>query len=287
MSKIINVKTHPLPYRIESKLGKLLSNVQGYEALSTRNLKRVKKLIDKFQIKYKDILHGIKLSIDQALSIRSAYLKKKLMQNYYRLDKYKSSIIKSYNKRYRSMLYIANKYELSPLTIFRFLVKQKYTKKQIQRIKSEPERVLDERDYREFRQALKCDIVAPYDQDRVLEYSLEFENKVESFLISHNIKYKTQEQLVIEQKKKYGRAINTPDFLILDDLKINNKEVKWIDAKNFFGANTFLVKKSIVKQTKKYLDQWGNGCIIFSLGYSENILKDSSRILLLDFSRIV
>lgn len=32
----------------------------------------------------------------------------------------------------------------------------------------------------------------------------------------------------------------TPDFLIKSKLKINQKEVNWIDAKNYFGGMLFL-----------------------------------------------
>ena len=52
---------------------------------------------------------------------------------------------------------------------------------------------------------------------------------------------------------------------------VNNKKVNWIDAKNFYGANTDFNKKNIKKQSKKYVEQLGNGCIIFKYGFSSKL----------------
>ncbi len=40
-----------------------------------------------------------------------------------------------------------------------------------------------------------------------------------------------------EQKKEEGRAVVTPDLLLLDDVRINGVPCAWIDAKHFFGAD--------------------------------------------------
>jgi hypothetical protein len=42
-----------------------------------------------------------------------------------------------------------------------------------------------------------------------------------------------------------------------------------IDAKNFYGANIRFIKNKIIKQTRKYIETYGNGCIVFNLGYNE------------------
>ena len=67
---------------------------------------------------------------------------------------------------------------------------------------------------------------------------------------TNKVRFKTQEDLTKEQMEKYGRPINTPDFLILSDFYINNKKINWIDAKNFYGANTFLIKKKLENRQK-------------------------------------
>ena len=53
-------------------------------------------------------------------------------------------------------------------------------------------------------------------------------------------------------------------------------EIKWIDAKNFYGANVKFVYEKIKDQTKKYINNYGNGLIIFSHGYSDNLQKKLS-----------
>ena len=89
--------------------------------------------------------------------------------------------------------------------------------------------------------------------------------------------------LTEEQIKLYGKPINTPDFLILSDLFINDKKINWIDAKNFYGANTFLINKKIKKQVSKYINQYGFGCIMFSLNFSEKLKFND--VLLINFPK--
>ena len=108
-----------------------------------------------------------------------------------------------------------------------------------------------------------------------------FELEIRKFLIKNKIKFKTQNELTKEQIKKYGKAVNTPDFLILSDFYINDKKINWIDAKNFYGANTFLIKKNIQKQVPKYIDEYGFGSIMFSLNFSEKLHFDN--VLLTSF----
>ena len=129
--------------------------------------------------------------------------------------------------------------------------------------------------------AIENDLYALINQDEVLKKSSEFELKIQSILDSIGIRYKTQEELVEIQIKELGKAINTPDFLILDDLKINGKKINWIDAKNFYGLNTNYLKKRIKHQTKKYLNEWGSGAIIFNLGFGSNLALDD--ILFIDY----
>ena len=113
------------------------------------------------------------------------------------------------------------------------------------------------------------DIFTNTDKDDQLIEATKFEKKIEDYLIKNNIKYKTQEMLSEEQIKKFGQPISTPDFYIIDDLYINDKKIKWIDAKNFYGAYTKHNIKNITKQATKYLKGYGNGGFIFNLGYSE------------------
>ena len=65
---------------------------------------------------------------------------------------------------------------------------------------------------------------------------------------------------------------------------INNVKINWIDAKNFYGANNNLFIKRLKKQTKKYIDGYGTGCIIFRLSFCSTLNFDN--ILLLDYDSV-
>ena len=62
-------------------------------------------------------------------------------------------------------------------------------------------------------------------------------------------------------------------------LKINNIDINWIDAKNFYGANTNHIKKSVEKQTEKYINSYGTGAIIFKNGFNEELEKISDKLV--------
>jgi len=55
----------------------------------------------------------------------------------------------------------------------------------------------------------------------------------------------------------------------LSNLYINGFKVNWIDAKNYYGVNTYIIKNNINKQSKKYINNFGSGCIIFRYGFNE------------------
>jgi hypothetical protein len=138
---------------------------------------------------------------------------------------------------------------------------------------------VSEIDFTQFKIASNYDNYYQLNQQDVSKESKEFEIKIEDILKKHDIKYQTQDDLVIEQTKIYGKPINTPDFLIKSDLIINDKKVNWIDAKNFYGSKTKFVINRIKKQIKKYISSYGTGCIIFNYGYNSLLSFDNVLIL--------
>jgi len=143
---------------------------------------------------------------------------------------------------------------------------------------------LIEYDREQYNLAIENDIYSQLDQTDMQKESTKFEKDIEKILLKYNIKYKTQEQLTEEQFKKYGKAINTPDFLIESELIINGHSINWIDAKNFYGSNNSFVIKKITKQISKYIKSYGSGCIIFNSGFNERLCFDD--VLLLNFKSI-
>jgi len=74
-----------------------------------------------------------------------------------------------------------------------------------------------------------------------------------------------------EQKKAEGRAVVTPDLLLLDDVRINGVPCAWIDAKHFFGADLKFPRKKTQKQVDRYVNEYGQGAIVYRHGFTESL----------------
>ncbi len=100
----------------------------------------------------------------------------------------------------------------------------------------------------------------------------EFELEVTEKLKQWGVKFKTQEELIVEQTVEKGQAYCTPDFLILSDFKIGGNVAKWIEVKSFYGTVTPMFFNNIRDQVEKYVKQYGEGILIFKHGYTQNNL---------------
>lgn len=221
------------------------------------------------------------INIEQIKSIRSSYVKNKMIMNHPKLIKNTNNIIKDYKNKI-SILNISKKYDGSPLNILRIILSKTNSKEKIKKFFNNPE-FLNNYDFEQFNIAKKNDDFALVNQDETLKRATEFEKDIEQILINKNIEYETQEDLSREQIKTHGKAYCTPDFLIKTDFQINNRTVKWIDAKNFYGSNIHFIKSKIEEQTKKYLKNYGDGCIIFKLGFNE-VYNENKNILFLSWN---
>lgn len=263
-----NIHINPLDSNIEkyicSKLD--LTPYKSYSKMSDEEIYKI----------YNKVINKFKLSIglpeyfcpEIILSIRANLMRSHMIINHKKVVSLGSMIINDYNNG-MGVLELSSKYDGSPLNILRLIFASKYKKKLTQLIKSK--KILSSEDTTQLDLAISNDLYALINQDKVLKKSTEFELSIQEILDKLGIQYKTQEQLAQEQIEESDKAINTPDFLILDDLWINGKKINWIDAKNFYGLNTQYIKKRIKHQTKKYLDVWGSGSIIFSLGFSSEL----------------
>ena len=269
----LNIKIDPISYELEKKLSKYIVISGNYRELNDKHLALINEYIQEKPI-----------SIKAVLSMRGAYMSIKNMHNHNKLLKNVNEFVKLY-KDGITISEISKKYDLSPIAILKNIYqKMNYSKDKIKDMFLLSKN-LNEFDFNQIEYAKKYDIFNKVDQSEQIKRSEEFELLIEKFLINNNVQYKTQNKLVEEQTKEFGRPINTPDFLILSNLFINNKKINWIDAKNFYGANTFLVNKKIRKQVKKYITSYGYGCIIFSLNFSENL--NFNNVLLIDYNNIL
>lgn len=272
--EIINV----LPDKVEKEIIDLINKKSPtcYAKLSVEEIMNLKKnIITSPKFKQYNI------TLEQIQSIRSSFVKNKMINKHPFLLKNTNKIINDYNNKI-NILEISKKYDGSPLNIMRVILLKTNSKEKVKKIFNNPS-LLNEYDYNQFILAKENDDFALINQDETLKKAIDFEKQIEEILIKNNIIYKTQEDLTQEQIKSHGKAFSTPDFLIESELIINNREIKWIDAKNFYGSNIKFVKSKIKEQTKKYINNYGNGCIIFNLGFNE-IYAENPNILFISWN---
>ena len=282
----------PFPYELEKKLSKLLIKSGDYSKLEDKDLEKIKIFLKKRKREYNIIPSNAIIR-----SIRSAYMNERELINHRSFNKYKKNIIKDFFK-YNNIFKVSKKYDFSPIKILKYileyhnlsktnisLILHLSAKKKFKTIKKKIP--FSDKFLQNIKNVIDNDVFNTIDQDKIKQYADAFERKLEYAVDNvYKIKYKTEEQLKQEQTEKYGRPILTPDILLLQDLYINNKKVNWIDAKNYYGANTILIKKNLTKQIDKYYNKLGPGAIVFSLGYSSKLEQqfDNNKILLLSFN---
>ncbi len=277
--KNIRIPIKSLPNKVEKFIIRRLDKnpPKSYAKISDSELSKIyKQSVNRFP-------SDSSLITDQLIkSIRSGYMKNHMITRHSNLKKNKDKIISDY-KNGLDVLKISGMYDISPLNILREVFLDKY-KTKLSKLILNPN-LMSEYDYFQLKEAIDNDEYALIDNTQVFKDSIEFEKKIENFLKSNSIKYKSQEELTKEQIKSHGKPINTPDFLIKSDLYINGFKINWIDAKNFYGSKIPFVKDKIKRQTLKYLHEWGPGSIIFSLGFNEKL--KFTNILFIDYPGII
>ncbi len=286
--KII-IKNKPIPYNYERNLLKYLIYPGHYKFLSKSEESILRKKITKY-----NKLYDLDININLLYSIRSAYMSEKMMLNNHKLIRKSKDFFEKYNNG-MNILQISQKYDFAPILILKqILYKFKLSKPSVKDIfhlhlDNNQDGItkkykLDERTVSQIPIAIENDLFNRVDQSESIKNSENFELILGKYLTSKGVTFKTQDILVNEQIKKYGRPISTPDFLIESELLINGKNIKWIDAKNFYGANTKIIRRSIQKQTKKYIDNYGIGCIVFSMNYSDKL--NFENVMLIDYNEV-
>ncbi len=230
---------------------------------------------------HQKIFNKFNQSIDLNIicSVRSTYMKESIIKHHHRLLKYSTYIYNEYKTQ--NILKLSSKLNLSPMTIIRFVFNKLYKQTLKYLINNDK---LNTYDKQQYKLASDNDIFVNLDQTNLSIESFKFEKLIEEYLIINNIQYQTQEELSRLQIIKYGRPINTPDFVIKSKLIINNNKINWIDAKNFYGSNNKFIKNKINKQIEKYINKYGSGCIIFNYGFNSKLKFNN--VLILDYQSL-
>ncbi|MHA1269710.1 MAG: TPD domain-containing protein [Candidatus Helarchaeota archaeon] len=174
-------------------------------------------------------------------------------KNYWRLSRLSPNDLKN------DVLFLAEKTKTSPVIVLKYKLKlQGFTKKQINKILTFS--------YPNTSQNLKNEILIAIYNDPVYSplgirittwRGKEGEEIINEWLKSRSIKF---------VRDPGNDKIGKPDFLLDNPIKINNKEVKWIESKCSYGS--YIEQKNNLKQFNKFDNIYGmNGCIIYWYGF--------------------
>ena len=262
----------PVPLNTEERVASMVVKRGDFGWLSDDRVDNIAKQLD-----------SENMTLDQALSLRSALLQQKTVYSHHRLK----SKAKELARRYRdgtSIVNLSKEYDFPPVNIFRVVLEAMgWSKKRIKESLRNPSS-MKQREREEFEAAEAIDRVSSVDQSETQVKADLFEDILADWFEAQGIRLRRQPEMVKEQSELLGRPVRTPDLLFLDHVYINDQPVAWIDAKHFYGADVEFQRKKMKKQMNRYIEEWGSGAIMFRHGFSENLFLPG--VLMLDASPI-
>ena len=271
-SKIVNVKwdLNAVKKSVQSKASPLVCSPGEFGFLPEERVQQIAKKIEKLDI-----------TLEQSLSLRSALNQEKSVYSHGRLMSRANELKRRYDSG-ESVLSLSTRFDAPPVNVFRaILTGRGWSQNKIKETLKVPSK-MTERDREQFQLAESADRVSSVNPSETQNAAEVFEDILCDYFTSLNVRFRRQEDLLAEQKKSEGRAIITPDLLLLDDVRINGIPCAWIDAKHFFGADLRFPKKKTQKQVDRYVNEYGQGAIVYRHGFCETlrlkgaILLDSS-----------
>ncbi|MEE2650401.1 MAG: TPD domain-containing protein, partial [Candidatus Thermoplasmatota archaeon] len=212
-------------------------------------------------------LDYLPITLEQALSLRSALNQEKSVYSYSKLMHRSNELSRRYNAG-ESIIALSKRFDAPPVNTFRaVLTGRGWTKNRIKETLNKNPSKLNKRDREQFELAESVDRVSSVNQTETQNAAEVFEVILCDYFSSVGVRFRRQEDLLAEQKVKEGRAIITPDLLLLDDVRINDIPCAWIDAKHFFGADLKFPKKKTQKQVDRYVAEYGQGAIVYRHGF--------------------
>ncbi len=260
-------KNNPVPLKTEQKLAKLVVRKGEFGWLDDQRVDEIGKLV-------KDL----DMTLDQALSLRSALLQQKTVYSHGRLQAKGKMMLKLY-KEGLGIVQLSRRFDFPPMNIFRVILKEMgWSKARIKDTLRTPSK-FKPRERTEFEEAESADRVSNVDQSETHERADIFEDILADWFESQGVRVRKQSEMVKEQMLEHGRPVNTPDLLFLDHVTINGEPIAWIDAKHFYGADVDFQRKKIAKQATRYVDAWGQGALVFRHGFCNNLLIPGAVLL--------
>jgi len=252
-------ENNPVALKTESTLASKVVRRGEFGWLPDERVAEIGKMVDDFD-----------MTIDQALSLRSAMLQQKTVYSHGQLQARGKALYRLYRDGV-TVVDLSIKFDFPPMNIFRVILKEMgWSKSRIKETLRSPSK-FKERERKEFEAAEAADRVSNVDQSETHVRADIFEEILADWFEDQGVRVRRQGEMVKEQMQEHGRPVNTPDLLFLDHVEINGEPVAWIDAKHFYGADVNFQRKKIVKQAGRYVDTWGQGALVFRHGFCDNI----------------
>ena len=252
-------QTNPVPLKDEEALAKFVVKKGEFGWLEDSRVDEIGQFVD-----------GKNMTLDQALSLRSALLQQKTVYSHGRLKSKAKALSRLYHEGV-SVVDLSKRFDFPPMNIFRaILAEKRWSKSRIKECLRDPSK-MKKREQEEFEKAEAADRVSNVDQSETHTRADLFEEILADWFESRGVRIRRQNEMVSEQRLEHGRPINTPDILFLDHVEINGQPVAWIDAKHFYGADVSFQRKKMSKQMSRYIEEWGSGAVVYRHGFSENL----------------
>ena len=256
----IKWKTKAVTKEVQSKAGKIACIPGEFGFLPEERVQEIAVKLD-----------GMPITLEQALSLRAALNQEKSVYSHSKLMRRSNELSRRYDSG-ESVIALSKRFDAPPVNTFRaILTGRGWTKNRIKETLNKNPSKLNKRDREQFELAESVDRVSSVNQTETQTAAEVFEEILCSYFESVGVRFRRQEELLREQTKQEGRAIITPDLLLLDDVRINGVPCAWIDAKHFFGADLKFPKKKTQKQVDRYVAEYGQGALVYRHGFCEGL----------------
>ncbi|MDG1540622.1 MAG: TPD domain-containing protein [Candidatus Thalassarchaeaceae archaeon] len=256
----IKWKTKAVTKEVQSKAGKIACIPGEFGFLPEERVQKIAAKLD-----------GLPISLEQALSLRAALNQEKSVYSHSKLMRRSNELSRRYDSG-ESVIALSKRFDAPPVNTFRaILTGRGWTKTRIKDTLNKNPSKLNKRDKEQFELAESVDRVSSVNQTETQTAAEVFEEILCSYFESVGVRFRRQEELLKEQTKSEGRAIITPDLLLLDDVRINGIPCAWIDAKHFFGADLKFPKKKTQKQVDRYVAEYGQGALVYRHGFCDGL----------------
>jgi hypothetical protein len=256
----IKWKTKAVTREVQNKAGKIACIPGEFGFLPEERVQQIAVKLD-----------GMPITLEQALSLRAALNQEKSVYSHSKLMRRSNELSRRYDSG-ESVIALSKRFDAPPVNTFRaILTGRGWTKTRIKETLNKNPSKLNKRDREQFELAESVDRVSSVNQTETQTAAEVFEEILCSYFESVGVRFRRQEELLREQTKSEGRAIITPDLLLLDDVRINGTPCAWIDAKHFFGADLKFPKKKTQKQVDRYVAEYGQGALVYRHGFCDGL----------------